>query len=236
MTSIVRPRLSSLAVAVLLSLTACTGSFGERAREEVHQSVDAGDAPAVRIDNIAGSVRVDGWAKPNVNVHATKYGADTSELHDITIAVRREGNGVSIATNYTGTRRRGGVRYRISVPANASLRIGNVAGAVDIAGVHGDVSVQTQAGEVSADVGRVAAGRSIDLQATTGAITLSIARDSNANVEASSTVGDFTSDVPGLASRRENFVGARADGTIGSGGGKIRLSTTTGAIALRERS
>jgi hypothetical protein len=224
-----------LAFLTIAALCACNGSFGERVRETVHQAMAAGAMPAVRVDNVAGEVRVEGWRKPIVDVEATKYGYDGKELRDISIAVQREEGGVAIVTSYTGAVHGGGVRYRIAVPQGASLRIHNVAGAVDVAGVAGNLEVETQAGEITADAGRVAQDRSIDLHATTGAVTLWIAPDSSAKVDAYSTVGAFASDIPGISESRENIVGSRASGTIGSGSAQIRLGTTTGAIALRKR-
>jgi DUF4097 and DUF4098 domain-containing protein YvlB len=219
-----------------LALVACTTDFGERVREQVHQTVAVGTAPIVRVDNVAGTVRIDGSARSDVDVTATKYGHDADELHSIVIDVRREPAGVSIATNYTGGRHAGGVRYRIKVPGDASVVVGNVAGTVDIAGMRGNIEVSTQAGAITVDAGDVGGARAIDLRATTGAVTLWIGPGSSARVEASSTVGDFASDVPGVSHNRENLVGARGGGTIGSGSALIRLTTTTGAIALRRRS
>jgi hypothetical protein len=216
-------------------LQACTAAFGERARESVHRTIAAGSAPIVRVDNVAGAVRIDGWNKPIVDVQATKYGSDEGELRSIAIDVSRQADEIAIVTRYGGGVHRGGVRYRISVPSGASLRISNVAGAVDLAGVAGDIDVETQAGEITADAGIVRGSRSIDLRATTGAITLTIAPGSSARVEAQSTVGDFSSNVPGVTQERRNIVGAGGGGTIGSGSARIRLTTTTGAIALRQR-
>ncbi|HET6275041.1 MAG TPA: DUF4097 family beta strand repeat-containing protein [Candidatus Cybelea sp.] len=222
------------AFAIFAILEACSGAFGERVREEVHQTVSAGSAPAVVIENVAGAVRVEAWAKPIVDVEATKYGYNAEELHRVAIAVAREPGGVSIATHYGRGVHGGGVRYRIFVPHDASLQISNDAGAVDIAGVRGDVQIQTEAGEITADVGLVERNRSIDLRATTGALTLIVAPGSSATVQAASTVGDFTSNIPGVTQTRENLVGARGGGTIGTGSGRIKLATTTGAIALRQ--
>lgn len=223
------------AFATFLALSGCTAAYGERVREQVHQSIAAGASPAVEIDNIAGSVQVEGWPRPLVDVQATKYGYDAEELHGVTIEVRREDAGVSIATRYASGVHGGGVRYRVSVPVGASLRVSNDAGAVDVDNVSGDLVLETQAGRISANAGRVDANRSISLRATTGAVTLTIAPGSNAAVEAASTVGNFSSDVPGVTQTRENVVGARGGGTIGNGSGRIRLETTTGAIALRQR-
>lgn len=224
-------------LAAALSVTvlcACTGSFGDGAREAFHQSVAAGAGTVVHVENVAGAVQVNTWAKPAVDVAATKYAHDAAALRNIAIGVRKEGSTIFIETIYAGGMHAGGVRYRLTVPADASLQIHNVAGAVDLAGVSGNVDVVTQAGEITAAVGRVTGNRSIDLHATTGAVTLTIAPGSDATVSATSTVGDVASDVPGVSQRRENLVGASGSGTLGAGSARIRITTTTGAIALRQ--
>jgi hypothetical protein len=227
-------RVRALYVAAVLSLTACSGSFGEGAREAFHQALASGPAPAVQIDNVAGTVRVEGWEKPTVDVAATKYAHDSDALRTVVIGVRKEGDKIFIATTYTGQTHTGGVRYRVSVPADAALAIRNVAGTVDVSRVRGDIDVGTQAGEITVNAGRVGGNRSIDLRATTGAITLVIAPGSNATVVARSTIGQIESDVPGLSQRRDNLLGASGGGTIGTGSASVRLTTTTGAISVRQ--
>ena len=226
---------AAVTLCALVVLVACTGAFGDRVHENVHQAVATDAAPIVSVENVAGAVRVEAWSKPIVDVSATKYGYDSQELRQIAVSVTREANGVSIVTNYSGGVHGGGVRYRIYVPAGAALKVRNVAGLVDISGVNGDLSVDTQAGAIIVDAGRVAGNRSIDLRATTGAVTLALTPDSSARVDAESTVGGFTSRMPGISQRRENIVGVSAGGTIGSGSAQIRLTTTTGGIALKER-
>lgn len=217
----------------LLALCACAGSFGERVHEQFQRAIDSGATPIVHVDNIAGTVAVVAWAKPVVNIVATKYGYDASELRSVTINVNREGDGIFVVTTYAGGNHSGGVRYRISVPAGASVQVGNVAGSVSVGGVTGNVSVETQTGTVDATLGRVDGDRSIDLRATTGTVTLRIARESSATVNAQSTVGSFSSDAPGIVQSQENVVGVRASGKLGSGTARILLNTTTGAIVLR---
>jgi Putative adhesin len=228
-------RAAAAACTAILTLTACSAAFGERVHENVHQAVATNASPEVVVSNVAGAVRIEAWEKPIVDVDATKYGYDQQELRRIAITVDRTGNGVSIATNYSGGVHSGGVRYRIFVPVDAALRIGNIAGLVDVTGVAGNLDVETQAGAISVNAGRVAGDRSIDLRATTGAVSLSIAPGSDARVEAQSTVGSFSSDFPAVSQQRENIVGARGSGSIGTGSALIRLTTTTGGIALKQR-
>jgi DUF4097 and DUF4098 domain-containing protein YvlB len=226
-------KIAALAGALLV-LGACTGEFGDRVQEQSHQSVGVSGTPTVHVENVAGAIRIIAWNKPAVDVRATKYGYDADELRSISIAVHTESNNVFIITKYAGGTHEGGVRYAISVPANASIDAKNIAGLVEVSGVQGNVAVETQAGEITADLGTVAGNRSIDLRATTGAIRLSLARESSASVEATSTVGAFSSDFPQISQSRENVVGSKASGKIGSGSAAIRLSTTTGTISLRE--
>ncbi|HEY2555180.1 MAG TPA: DUF4097 family beta strand repeat-containing protein, partial [Candidatus Cybelea sp.] len=216
-----------------LALCACSGAFGERVHEQFHQTIDSGSSPSVTVDNVAGTVTIETWTKPSVDVSATKYGYDASELRGITIDVSRGAAGISIKTRYEGDNHNGGVRYTIAVPQASSLDVGNVAGAVRVAGVTGDVTVETQAGTVDARLGKVDGNRSIDLRATTGTVTLWLARDSSASLEAQSVVGSFSSDFPGIGQSRENIVGSRAGGKIGAGTARVRLATTTGAISIR---
>jgi DUF4097 and DUF4098 domain-containing protein YvlB len=227
--------LAGAAAAAALSLGACAGVMEDRVHEDVRETVRAGPAPVVHVDNIAGEVRVEGTPGSAVEIAATKYGYDENDLKRTRIGVQVTGEGVFIETTYSGGAHRGGVRYRIGVPVGASVQVSNVAGAVEVSGVSGDVTVETQAGVIVADAGRVAGSRTIDLRATTGAISLSIKEGSSASVEAASTVGAFSSNVPGLTQNREHLVGSKASGLIGSGSATIRLETTTGAISVRER-
>jgi DUF4097 and DUF4098 domain-containing protein YvlB len=222
-----------LIAGVLMTLCGCAGSLGERVHESFHQAVESGAAPSVRVDNVAGAVEIEPWSRASVDIAATKYGYDADELRSVTIDVRRDGNAISVETKYAGGDHSGGVRYRLTVPQDASVTVNNVAGSVTVGAVAGNVSVETQAGTVVARLGRVDGDRAIDLQATTGTVTLWMARDSSASVEAQSTVGNFSSDFPGISASRENVVGAAASGKLGSGTGRIRLTTTTGAISLR---
>jgi len=219
-----------LALAALsIALTACSGT---QVRETVHKTASTAAAPAVRIDNAVGQVTVTGWQKNAIDIVAVKSATSEDALRNIDIDVRTQGNTVTIATQYHGSSN-GGVRYAISVPVGASLDVENTTGAIHIEGVNGDVSATAQTGQVDASVGRVSDRRAIDLTATTGAVRLQIDPNSDARVEARTTVGDVRSDFDSIEPTRQNVVGASAAGSIGSGSATIHLRTTTGAVSLR---
>jgi hypothetical protein len=205
----------------------------DRVHESFSQTMAAAGVSAIHVDNSVGQVRINGWSKPTVSVQAVKSASDLDQVRAMTIDVHAEGSTGFITTKYSGAMHNGGVRYHIWVPASTSLVVNNGTGTVDIAGVNGSVTVRTDTGTVIADLGKVDGRRSIDLTAATGAIRLSIAKDSNANVDARSSIGDFSSDFPDIAVTRENVVGVRATGRLGSGSATIHMVTTTGSIALR---
>lgn len=220
-------------VVAALTLGGCSAALGERVHEQFHQAISAGSAPLVKVDNVAGSVKVETWSKPVVEVYAVKSGYDAAALRGLTIEVSRDADAITIATHYAGGNHNGGVRYTITVPQAASLDIANTAGEVRVAGATGNVRVQTQTGTIDARLERVEGDRTIDLRATTGTLVLRIAPESSADVEAQSVVGSFSNDFSGIESTRTNIVGFRATGKIGSGVARIHLETTTGAISLR---
>jgi DUF4097 and DUF4098 domain-containing protein YvlB len=221
------------ALVTLLGLCACVGSMGDRVHESFNQTMPATGISSVHVDNAVGQVRISGWSKPTIGVEAVKYASDLDQVHAMTIDVHADGSTGLIATKYSGAMHDGGVRYHIWVPNNLSLVVDNGTGTVDVAGVTGSVTVRTDTGTVVADLGKVDDGRSIDLTAATGAIRLLIAKDSSANVDARSSIGDFSSDFPNITVTRENLVGVSATGRLGAGSATIHLTTRTGSIALR---
>lgn len=216
---------------IAFALVAACGSWSS-IKQTITQYVALSGPVTLRIENTVGAVRVIAWNKPEVAVTAVKSANSTEALKNIRIDVQHSGSMVSVTTRYAQPSDEGGVEYSISAPAGSSLNVNNTTGAVNLAGFSGNVDVQTETGEVKATLSRVAGNRSIKLHVTTGAITLTVPRDTSATVHARSTVGNFSSDFS-IASTRANVVGATADGKIGSGSGRIDLSTTTGAIALR---
>jgi hypothetical protein len=220
-----------LGLAVIL-LSGCSGgSFSNRVTEPMQQTFLSDTPVALQVNNIAGTVHVIGWAQPRVDVNAMKYAGSKDELKSVSVNVQHAAPTVTVTTSISFSTANAGVDYTIRIPAASSVRVSNDAGIVRIDGVGGDVNVQSQAGSVTATLPRVDFNRSITLHSTTGVVTLNIPKDSNATVRAVSTVGSFSSDFP-IAASRNNVVGVTAGGKIGSGSGKIDLSTTTGAIGL----
>jgi DUF4097 and DUF4098 domain-containing protein YvlB len=222
--------LGALAICALPAATGCSGSF-EQVRAPFHASVATGPSPTVTITNIVGEVRVNPSHADAVDVAATKYASNQSELTNIDIVVRSMDGGVSVQTLYRNEHA-GGVRYDITVPENASVRITNITGTIKVGPIGGSVVARTATGTVDVQLGRIATHRSVDLKSATGTIALHIAADSSANVSASSALGSISSDFPSIEAIRSNLVGSNAAGRIGDGAATVRLSVGTGSISI----
>jgi hypothetical protein len=226
--SVLSSRVTS--VAVLLALGGCLGAT-QHVSEPFDHKVSAAGVTHVEVHNLAGEIRITGSNAPLVDVAGTKTANDATSLGNIVVQVRKEGDTLTVATQYAdGTH--GGVRYDISLPAAVSLDVTNAAGTVTINGIRGNVTVSTKVGTIDADLGTVGTNRSVDLSTSAGRVRLSIADDSSARVDARTAVGDISTDFSGISVTRENVVSVRASGTIGAGAGTIHLSTATGAITL----
>lgn len=228
MNKLSRP-INLIAVCALLLVTAC--SSYEDAHTAFHASVNTGPAPTVTISNVVGEISVQPSDANAVNIAATKYASKESDLANIDVSARLTKGGVLVQTRYLSDKT-GGVRYDVIVPRGASIDVTNTTGTIKVGAVSSNVVVHTATGTIDANLGRIAANRSIDLKSDTGTIVLHMASDSSANVSASSALGSVSSDFESIATARNNIVGSRAGGRVGGGTATVRLQVGTGTIAI----
>ncbi|HUO17429.1 MAG TPA: DUF4097 family beta strand repeat-containing protein [Verrucomicrobiae bacterium] len=225
--------------------------------EEFHQTYPITPNGRVELDNINGDVHISSWDRNEVKVDAIKY-ADTKErLDEATIDVDSGKDYVSIKTRYRdhdltfnwGSHNNPAtVEYTITVPRNAALdKIELVNGALDVAGVSGEVRASSVNGRIAAHdlAGRTRletvngrleasfnqlAGNSVELSSVNGSVSLTIPSDSQAELEASTVSGGIDNDF-GLHVHHQ-FVGHDLRGQLGNGGTRIKLDDVNGGIQI----
>lgn len=250
--------LGSLCALFVLAVAAHASDHRGALTEEFHQTYPITADGRVELDNINGPVHISSWDRNEVKVDAVKY-ADTKErLDEAKIEVEAGKESVSIRTRYPDhdhTWNRGshnnpaGVEYTLTVPRTVRLdQINLVNGALDIAGVSGEVRASCVNGrleahdlagraELSTVNGRLAAefrklaGQTVELNSVNGAVDLTIPSDSNAEVEASTVSGGIDNDF-GLSVNHHRFVGHDLEGEIGNGGTHIKLSDVNGRVEI----
>lgn len=137
------------------------------------------------------------------------------------------------------------VSFTVTVPTGVEFVGGTVTGSVQATGlrsdafvssVTGSVSVSTTGiaeassvtGSVDASLGATDWGRDLTFATVTGGVDVEIPAASNAQVDASVVTGTVTSDFPLTQASPGRF-----EGTIGTGGPTLTLSTVTGSVRLR---
>lgn len=201
-----------------------------------------------------GSVRFFGSDRSDVLVRALiQAHADTrAEAEQLAKEVRIEtGNERVYADGPSNRRSRGWyVSYEVWVPRrmnleaethNGGLRVRDVAGRMDLravnggialSGVGGSIRAETTNGSVSASLtGTTWAGEYLELETTNGSVTLEIPRGYNAQLETGTVNGGMNIDFPITV---QGSISRRITSRLGTGGPRIRATTTNGGVRIRE--
>ncbi|HET9393678.1 MAG TPA: DUF4097 family beta strand repeat-containing protein [Candidatus Rubrimentiphilum sp.] len=221
----------------VISLAGCVGvsSFGgHNVEARIHHALPAAGVRYVNVENVSGSIVIDGWNHSGVDVSALEYGSDQGALDRTHVSIGQNGSTVFVKTTYDSG---GGfffghngaqVDYTIHVPATASISVSNVSGPTTLKGLDGNLDVSEISGALDASLGRVAGTRNIHMSAISGHMTVRIARNSDARVDASTISGDVNLFFP--SDTHQGSVGNAATGQLGKGAASMTLKTISGAI------
>jgi hypothetical protein len=245
-----RSPLTILLLALLVTVTTlplrCFG--GQETFERIYPLPAGG---RFLLENVTGSVQVEGWNHDAVEVRAVKIAkSDPIDLAAVTVDVQSQPGQVSVRTRYPkGTGADVTVEYHIYVPSRVLLsRVRTVNGSVSVHGiegigelhsVNGDVEVlrssgrfsaQTTNGNLHLELSELRDGMPMNLETVNGSVLLGLPSSAAANLTILNLNGEFFSELPVKASRLGTSHGFR--GRIGAGGDEITLRTTNGGVHL----
>lgn len=241
---------AGVVLSAALAASGCVhGDWGQNARASVSETRELARGGRFTLENTNGRVEVSGWDEARVQVEAVKRAANDRALDELKVEVEGDGEHVRVRSRHSRPRWFGGsgrVDYHVKVPRTARVTVSNVNGRVEVTGVTAEVEASTvngsvevqDAGEVDASAvnGSVEAslgrldpeGRS-KLRTTNGSVRLTLPRDANAEIEASTVNGgvgcDFELD-GGRKTRR------KLEGRIGTGGARFDLGTVNGSVNI----
>ncbi len=144
------------------------------------------------------------------------------------------------------------VDFIVRVPAGVHLDASTVNGAVEARSLTGDVRAASVNGKIRVDAaGTVRASTvngsieatsgsarwtgELDFRTVNGSIDLALPAGASAAVEAMTVNGGLSTDFPLTIPAGRQWGPRKMEGTIGQGGGTLRLETVNGAIRLRRR-
>jgi len=235
-----------LLVAVAVAAPVCFGTS-----QEVTKTFPMRPDGSFELNNVNGTVRIEGWDKDEVEVRAVKTTRDREDLLDlVAIDFDATPEGLSVSTRYP--QQEGvevAVDYVVHVPRHVLLnRVNNINGSLrvfsseslgDLHTVNGNIEVyessgnlhaHTTNGNIYAELKHASDARGASAETTNGSVLLAVPADLAANLEARCMNGSFSSDLPmvmrGAAQPRT------LRGQLGHGGALIHLGTVNGTIRV----
>jgi hypothetical protein len=253
-------RTRTLSLTLLALATLAAPALGQRTEEFTWQGAVAA-GKTVTILNVNGeiaAVPASGGAVEVVAVKKSRRGDPST----VRIEVREEADGVTICPIYPGETSCGkrsrdrndddrvSVDFTVRVPARVRLEAATVNGRVEVRGLTGDVQASTVNGGIQLETAGAAEARTVngsieaalgrgswdgrlDFQTVNGSIDLSLPAAAGARVEARTVNGGLSTDFPLTIQSNRQWGPRRMEGTIGTGGGELRLETVNGGIRLR---
>jgi hypothetical protein len=214
-------------------------------------------AGAIRVDpGQNGGIQIEGWTGSGVEIHARIEARAATEG-----AARELAEGVRLVTGErigasgppTDRDSQWHVNFLVYVPEssdlelstdNGPLSVRNVAGRMtletrngplSLRDVGGDVYARTQNGPLGVTLGGEDwQGGGLDAETRNGPVTLTVPEGFNAQLEAGTQNGPFSSDIPLSVTFRGRMRGP-INATLGRGGAPIRVVTTNGPVAINRR-
>lgn len=254
-------------VLVLFSLLAAVGgfvfyrfgstAFGPGVTENHTYQVSTTSSPTLVINDPVGTVHVHSSKSSTVSIQATKrtegFGGNPNNIHVI-YNDNTQTNTITVTVD-NGPRFLGVplVDFNITVPDAANLNLKSDTGSIDVTGVTGQMSLQSNTGSITAEQdnlttssqlttdtgsvtfnGTLAQNSSYVFSTNTGSVHVTLPADSTFHVDAKTDTGSFHSDFPGLNPDKSG-VGNEVHGDVGnSPNTNLTLTTNTGSIDLNQ--
>jgi DUF4097 and DUF4098 domain-containing protein YvlB len=219
--------------------------------KDFNQSYPLQPGGTFELQNVNGTVDVQGWDRDVVEVHAVKTAKrNEAELARVTIEVDARPDAVSIATRYPQNEGvEVAVEYTVHVPHGARVEhIGTVNGMVRVSGLDnvadlhtvngnievfeagGNVRAHTTNGNVHLELAHAPDKSGATVETTNGSLVLAVPYGLEAEVEARCLNGNFYSELP--IAMQSTQRPREVHGKLGRGGAPIRLRTVNGGIRL----
>ncbi len=247
-----RPIKAAATVFLLLAGLFCISLRCSAADQLFKQTYPLPPGGSFLLENVNGSVHVDGWERDEVEVSAVKTAqSDQHDLELVKIEVDSKPGQVAVHTCYPkGQGVEVAVEYHVHVPyrvllgnvetVNGSVTVRGVDGSGELRSVNGNVEVtdstgrfseKTTNGNVRLELRQLSDGGPMNLETVNGSVVLGLPSTARANLKVLSMNGDVYSELP--VTSRPGSPGARAfQAKLGTGGGQISVRTINGGIHL----
>lgn len=212
----------------------------------------------VSLHNVNGDIVIETWDRNEILIEGEKSAKTEEELKAIELTIDLSDTRADIKVRlpkrsggwFGGNNSiRGGVKFRLKVPAtvsldeiktvNSSVKIDGIRGTVRAESVNGQVRahnlggeahLQTVNGQVNATFTRVSANHDLSFKTVNGGIRVTLPADAGVKLSGSVVNGHIDCDFPIEVQGR--LGGKRLNGTIGDGRASLHAESVNGSIQL----
>src|SRR6266487_3885828 len=212
----------------ILFLAAFWGLPAYAISKDFNQSYPLQPGGTFELQNVNGTVEVQGWDRDEVEIHAVKTAKQReSDLDRVSIEVNARLDAISVATRYPQNEGvEVAVEYIVHVPHFAHLEhLATVNGTLRVAGVYTVEDVHLELTRL-----REKDKNGATAETTNGSLVLAVPSDMQADVEARCLNGNFFSELPITMESTQRP--REMHGKLGRGGAPIHLRTVNGGIRL----
>jgi DUF4097 and DUF4098 domain-containing protein YvlB len=204
------------------------------------------------IDDANGAIAIRCSDRNEVEITATKQGESQADLDGIQIDTKQEGDSIEVRTVYSRPGpHNGSVSYQVVLPKDVGRLVAKTAnGSISAESVGGDVTIKSENGAITAtnlkgafslnttngSISAVCTDLAGDghLHTTNGSISLALPQSADALIEAGTTVGHISSNLPANKVNK-GIVGETLEARLGAGSHHLEAKTTNGSIRLEAR-
>jgi DUF4097 and DUF4098 domain-containing protein YvlB len=241
----------TLSALFMLVLAAALAPAGLAITKEFNQTYPLQPGGSFELQNVNGTVDVQGWDRDTIEIHAVKTAKhNESDLDLVSIDVDAKPGVVSVATRYPQNEGvEVAVEYTVRVPhgahvehvgtVNGTLRVTGIERVEDLRTVNGNIEVfeaggavhaRTTNGNVHLELLHVQDKDGAIAETTNGSLLLAVPADTHADLETKCLNGNFFSELP--VAFESTLKPREMHGRLGRGGAPIRLHTVNGGIRL----
>jgi DUF4097 and DUF4098 domain-containing protein YvlB len=242
---------SRIAILVSVLLAVVWAAPGYALDKEFNQTYTLHSGATVELQNVNGTIQVQGWDRNEVEVHAVKTTKHReSDLDRVSIEVESTPQALSILTRYPQDEGvEVTVEYTLRVPHGARLEhIGTVNGTLHVSGVDavgelhtvngnievfeagGAIRARTTNGNIHLELAHLQSPAGATLETTNGSLEVALPPETQANIEARCLNGTFFSELPVAMQSTHRLREVR--GQLGQGGAPLHMRTVNGGIRV----
>lgn len=220
------------------------------AAQDFHNSYTIRGGGQLSVSNISGTIKVTGYSGSTIDVKAYKTGRDKDlvKVEDTSAGDRVELRAwYPRDCNCDAT-----INFEVMVPVQVSylqsfhsvsgnIEISGVRGNVKTASVSGDVTAKSIAGivsassvsgDVDAEISSLEGTEDMKFNSVSGSVRVVAPAGLSANIEMSSLSGTLDTNFPISVQTEKYGPGRKANGQLGNGTNKLKITTVSGNVAL----